>query len=245
MKCGEECEIVEYVNAKDITVKFIKTGEITKSQYCHFKKRTIKSHLTPTVFAVGIVGMEEIVDEEKKIPKSYQTWKGMLERCYSQKYQEKHPTYMGCKVCDEWLYYPNFKKWYDENYYEIEGQRMELDKDILVKNNKVYSPDSCVFVPNNINVLFTKNNKIRGKYPIGVHLHKQNNKYCALCGVFDIQIRKSKQKHLGLYDTPKEAFQIYKITKEDNIKLIADFYKDSIPEKLYDAMYKYKVEIDD
>ena len=39
MKCGEECEIVEYRNANDITVKFIKTGELVKSRYNKFKMK--------------------------------------------------------------------------------------------------------------------------------------------------------------------------------------------------------------
>ena len=120
---------------------------------------------------------------------------------------------------------------------------MNLDKDILVKNNKIYSPNTCVFVPTNINTLFTKSNKSRGKYPIGVFFHKDANKYEAHCSIF--YNGKSKLKHLGLYNTIDDAFKVYKESKEANIKQIADEYKDKIPDKLYEAMYKYEVEITD
>ena len=114
---------------------------------------------------------------------------------------------------------------------------MNLDKDILIKNNKIYSPETCVFVPHDINSLFTKANTKRGKYPIGVHFKR--NKY-------HVQIQKYKQViHLGTYDTSEEAFTVYKIAKENYIKEIADKYKDLIPKKLYDAMYEYEVEWED
>ena len=97
----------------------------------------------------------------------------MLTRCYSDKYKKKKPTYEDCKVYEELLNFQNFAKWDSENYYEIEGETMCLDKDILVKHNKIYSPETCVYVPNTINVLFTKSDKIRGNTPIGVNEQKK------------------------------------------------------------------------
>ena len=165
----------------------------------------------------------------------------MLMRCYSAKYQEKHPSYKGCYVCNEWLYYHNFKKWYDENYYEIDGKTSQLDKDILVKNNKVYSPNTCVFVPQFINTLFTK--KHRGELPIGVSYHKYSKKYKVQLSVY--KNGKSTLKYLGYYNTANEAFEVYKQAKEDYIKEVADEYKDRIPVKLYEATYEYEVNIND
>ena len=115
---------------------------------------------------------------------------------------------------------------------------MELDKDILNKGNKVYSPDTCVYVPQSINSLFTKSDKVRGEYPIGVY--KQKDKYVA-------QLNKGngKQIYLGSYSTPEEAFQAYKQAKEEYIKEVANEYKDKIPYRLYEALMNYEVEIDD
>ena len=243
MNCGEIAIIVEYANSNDITVQFKTTGEFVKTTYQYFKNGFVKSRFTPSVYGVGIIGNKKTIDENGETIKSYSVWTNMLKRCYSDKCQKTRPTYKGCCVCEEWLNYSNFKKWYDENYYEIEGQRMALDKDILVKGNKIYSPDTCVFVPQNINTLFTKRNKSRGKYPIGVYKPNNSNKYQAMCNIFYNE--KRQYKYLGLYNTIEEAFNAYKQFKEADIKQIADEYKDKIPNKLYEAMYNYKVKITD
>ena len=246
MKCGEECEVVEYRKYSDVTVRFLNTDELVKCTYSNFKIGNIKSHFTPTVYGVGIVGLEKMTEGNGKHLKSYKVWADMLRRCYSQKYQEKYPTYIDCKVCKEWLYYPNFKEWYNENYYEVDNEKMCLDKDILFKNNKVYSPETCVFVPHDINSLFVKNNASRGNLPIGVHWKKKNQKYEVRCSLFDIQTQKYKRvEYLGLYKSIEEAFNSYKQFKEENIRQVAEYYKDRIPEKLYEAMYRYEVSIDD
>ena len=241
--CGEIAFIVEYVNAHDITVQFKATGELVKTEYGAFVKGNVKSHFTPTVFGVGVTGLEPTVDENGKMLNSYKCWQNMLERCYSDKYQKKYPTYKGCYVSEGWLYYPNFKNWYDNNYYEINNQTSQLDKDILIKYNKVYSPDTCVFVPNFINSLFIKCQKSRGDFPVGVCYHKRDKKYQASLSIF--KDGKSVRKHLGSFNTANEAFEAYKQAKENYIKEVADEYKDKIPVELYKSMYAYKVEIDD
>ena len=242
-RCGEVAFIVEYVNSQDITIQFKTTGELVKTDYRTFVRGKIKSHFTATVYGTGITGLEPIRDETGEILDSYNCWKNMLRRCYSAKCQEKNPTYIGCSVCEDWLFYSNFKKWYDNNYYEIDNKTPNLDKDILVKGNKIYSPDTCVFVPSFINSLFTKSQKIRGELPIGVCYHKAIKKYQASLSVF--KNGKATTKYLGYFDTPDEAFKVYKQAKEEYIKEVADEYKDKIPAKLYEAMYSYEVSIDD
>lgn len=161
-----------------------------------------------------------------------------MRRCYDDKYHKKQWFYKGCKVCDEWLNFQNFAKWYEENYYEVEEQRMHLDKDILYKGNKLYSPDTCVFVPQEINEIFTTRKNDRGNYYIGVRI-SENGRFQARCNMYGQSI------HLGIYDSEVEAFNVYKNAKEKYIKEVANHYKLQIPKKLYDAMYKYKVEITD
>ena len=241
--CGEICFIVEYVDSKNITVQFKTSGELIKTSYGNFVKGLVKSHFTPSVYGVGITGLEPTRDENGEVLNSYTCWVDMLQRCYSAKFQEKCPTYNDCSVCDSWLYYSNFKNWYDENYYEVDNKTSHIDKDILVKGNKVYSPDTCVFVPQFINKLFTKSQKRRGELPIGVSYYKASKKYRASLSVFKNE--KKTFKHLGYFDTVNEAFEVYRRAKEDNIKEIADNYKDEIPTELYEAMYSYRVEIND
>ena len=240
---GEVMFIVEYVNARDITVQFKTTGEVVKCTYDNFMKGEVKSHFSPTVYSVGVTGIESIRDENGEKLDSYKCWTNMLERCYSAKLQTKRPTYKDCHVCDDWLYYSNFKKWYDENYYEVDGKISQLDKDILIKGNKVYSPNTCVFVPQFINTLFIKRQNDRGELPIGVYYNKRDKKYVAQLSIY--KNGKSTRKFLGYFNTAEEAFEVYKRAKESYIKDVADECKDIIPVKLYEAMYDYEVNIND
>ena len=243
---GSEMVIVEYRTNKDIDVYFPTYDCIVKNQqYGNFKKGKIKCPYERSVYGIGYIGEGEYKAKENgKQTRVYDTWHSMLTRCYDEKYQEKYPTYNGCTDCEEWYNFQNFAKWYENNYYEIEGERMCLDKDILIKHNKIYSPETCVFVPQVINKLFVKSDKTRGDSVIGTSLRK-NGKYVAGCQIFNPETGKSKKEHLGLYDSQEKAFEIYKYYKEKNIKEVADYYKEQIPNKLYNALYNYKVEITD
>lgn len=244
---GSEMVIVEYRGALDIDVYFPEYNWTAKSvQYDNFKNGNIKCPYERRYYGIGYIGEGKYkVCKNGKMTKCYNAWHSMLQRCHDEKYHKKQPTYIDCEVSKEWLNYQNFAEWYYNNYYEIEGEKMALDKDILVKGNKIYSSDTCIFVPNNINVLFTKSDKARGKYPIGVTYHKQARKFMALCNVYDFEENKIKRKNLGLYDSSQQAFEVYKEFKERYIKKVANYYKDKIPSKLYDSLYNYEVEIND
>lgn len=170
--------------------------------------------------------------------REYAQWTYMIHRCYYHAVQEVKPTYRDCFVCDEWLTASKFAEWArkSENGY-IEGH--VLDKDILVKGNKVYSPDTCCFVPPRVNGLLIKRQNDRGAYPIGVT--KNNNGFSASIN------KRDKCIYIGTYPTPKEAFFAYKEAKEAYIKEVAQEYYDrgEITKKVYDALMKYEVEITD
>ena len=186
----------------------------------------------------------DILGNQKLKKKSYEYWSHMIERCFSEKFKNKKICYKDVICCNEWVCYSNFKIFFEQNYYEIEGERMHLDKDILYKGNKIYSPKTCIFVPQRINSLFTKSNALRGNLPIGVK-DSRHNKFVASCAIACNNYKKSKDIHIGTFNTPEEAFNAYKTFKEKYIKQVADEYKDKIPKKLYDAMYNWKVEITD
>lgn len=243
---GSEMVIVEYRKYSDIDVYFPEYNYTVKNiTYQNFKKGNIKCPYEKRTYGIGYLGEGKYKSKiNGKNTKCYKVWKSMLQRCYDSKYHEKSPTYKNCEVHNEWLNYQNFAKWYYDNYYEIEGEIMCLDKDILIKGNKIYSPDNCIFVPITINNLFTKSDKARGNNPIGVSDWK-NGKYQVNCHLINPETGESKQEYLGLYDTQEKAFEIYKYYKEKNIKQVADYFKKEIPEKLYKVLYKYEVEIDD
>ena len=243
-KFNNRMEIIEYKNFNDIIVKF-SDGSKRKTTYQHFKEGNIVSKYDKTIMNVGYLGEGKYKPIENGYHSlNYKTWRSMLDRCYNENFHKKETTYEKCEVCEKWHNFQNFSKWFEENYYKIEGEKTHLDKDILNKGNKLYSPETCIFVPQRINKLFIKSNKSRGKYPIGVTLHKGCNNFCSRCSILD-ENNNIIRKEIGYFKTIEEAFLAYKTFKEQYIKQVADEYKDKIPKKLYDAMYNYKVEITD
>ena len=236
---GTIMKIIKCNNNHDIWIEFQDEYKIkVHTTYDIFLKGKVSNPYDKTIYGVGYIGEGNY--SRTKSSDIYKKWHGMLKRCYDPYELNRHPTYIDCTVCKEWLCLQNFGKWYEENYYKIEGEEMELDKDILFKGNKIYSPQTCIFVPHNINNLFVKNNSLRGDLPIGVSFHKRDKKFYAQCN-----ITKKEKKWLGYFNTIEEEFLSYKIFKEKYIKEIANKYKDLIPQKLYDAMCRYKVEIND
>ncbi|MFR7571700.1 MAG: hypothetical protein ACLUVM_02710 [Blautia faecis] len=140
---------------------------------------------------------------------------------------------------EEWKNFSNFRYWYEKNNYG--GSNLNLDKDILYKGNKIYSPDTCCLVPGFINTLFTNRKANRGELPLGVYKEEKNGKTCYRAGM---EVNGQSIK-LGTFKTPEEAFQKYKEYKEQYIKDTAKRYKDKIPYSVYEAMMNWKVEITD
>lgn len=242
-KIGRKLKLIEYNNSKDIVVEF-EDGYKTKSSYKEFKNGVVKSPYDRTVFGVGYLGEGKYkAYEDNKITEPYNVWRGVIRRCCSESFKIERPTYKDCEICEEWHNFQTFGKWFDENYYQIENEDIQLDKDILHKGNKLYSPDNCVFVPSRINSLFIKNDANRGNYPIGVTFKKSTGRYTSYYN--KVINGEYKRIHLGYFSNPTEAFYIYKNAKEKYIKEMAEEYKDRIPQKLYEAMYKYEVEITD
>jgi len=237
---GSVMQIIKYDNAHDVTVRF-DNGYTTTCEYKSFRKGGVKNPYDKTVYGHGYIGEGKYKSSinDKQTPQSV-AWNSMMCRCYSPKFQSRTPSYLGCEVCDEWLNFQNFARWYDDNYYQISSKAMCLDKDIIFKGNKVYSPETCVFVPSDINILFVKRNAVRGRYPIGVNYYKALNKYQASCNNCTCGT-----KYLGYFDTPEEAFYAYKCYKEQLIKDIANLYRGLIPIRLFNAMTGYVVDIDD
>jgi hypothetical protein len=237
---GSLMEIVKYKNTKDMLVKFIETSTTVTASYDNFIRGKVKNPYDKTVCGIGCIGkgLHKTSIEGKHTPQ-YKTWKNMIERCYNKNFHKSRAAYTDCFVCDEWLNFQVFADWYNNNFYQIDNEKMHLDKDILIKGNKVYSADTCIFVPLTINILYSSNTKIKGEYPIGVYWSNQNKKYIAQYNNI------TGERNNKAFDTPEEAFYTYKYHKEKYIKFIANKYKNRIPEKLYNAMYTYQVEITD
>lgn len=235
---------VEYVNNKtEVIIMCPVHGEFLQRPDMHIRgqgcPRCKPSQKTrKLVFGVGINDSNEcVLNDDGTLKDSYRHWYNMLARCYSESVKKRSPQCKGCTVCEEWFRYSIFKAWYDIN--SVEG--WALDKDILVKGNKCYSPQTCCFVPQEINSLFTRRSKCRGKCPIGVHYKKKGwkRKFVASLNVDGIH------KSVGSFFTPEEAFEAYKIAKEAEIKKVANRYKETLEQRVYEALCNYKVEITD
>lgn len=133
----------------------------------------------------------------------YVTWVNMLRRCYSPAEHARQPTYIGCSVAPEWHSFMAFRAWMVEQ----DWQGRHLDKDILVPGNKVYAPNTCLFVSQAINCLINDYGDGRGRHPLGVSWHKRDQRFRAQCGL------DGKNRYLGLYDTADEAHAAWQQAK--------------------------------
>ena len=188
------------------------------------------------IYGVGVNDFTYAAKIDGKMVKQYNLWTSMLKRCYSVKYHEARPTYIGCNVSDNFKHYTYFFEWC-QNQIGFGGCDFSLDKDLIYKGNKEYNPDNCIFIPKEINNVLTKCNAARGILPIGVS--KKGNNYIALCRA------EGKQICLGTYNTPELAFNAYKAFKEAHIKELAEKYKTTIDQRAYLALMNYEVSIDD
>lgn len=248
---GYKMKIIEYNGRDDIWIEFQDEHKArVHKTYQNFKKGEVKNPYHPSIYGVGYLGVgKHKTNENGKQTRKYKEWYCRFNICYNEYELNRNPTYKNVNVCEEWYNFQNFGDWYDEwlsLYPNDLNEKLCIDKDILVKGNKLYSPKTCMLVPERINMLFLKCDANRGKYPIGVCWHKNTNKFMASCSILD-ENGKKKFKNLGYYNTPNEAFLAYKEFKEKYIKLVADEYylQDKIPKIVYDAMYNWIVEIDD
>lgn len=238
-KQGYLIKIVQYNGTFDCDIEFLYNGHrVYKVEYWVIKSGSVKNPYHPSLRGVGYLGVGEHMSYKNgKCLEKYNVWNRMLSRCYNEDYHTLHPTYKDVIVCEEWHNFQNFAQWYEDNYKPEYMKGWHLDKDILFKGNKIYSSETCCFVPREINSLFISRRKKRGVLPIGVSVEGQ--KYCAKVNI------KPKHIRIGAFNTPEEAFKAYKVEKEKYIKEMADKWKDLIDPKVYDTLYNYKVEIDD
>ena len=238
-KSSGDFKVLKYNGSKDVEIQFINTGFETVVQLGDIKNGYVKDPYSPSVCGVGIIGTKYPVSEGGVLTKEYELWTGMLERCYSDSFKKKRPTYEGCKASENFKSYEYFYEWC---YKQIgfTNKYWQLDKDLLVKGNKVYNENTCVFLPKEINSLLIKHEASRGEHLIGVYWHKRGKAFAS-----KVNKNKGKQEHLGLFKTEIGAFNAYKKAKEAFIKEQANKWKGQIDDRAYNALMNYTVEITD
>ena len=225
---GIEFEVVKRVQGQKFLVRFCtpegfeavcKAGNITKG--------AVRYPFKPSHAGVGVLGTFPVNVSDYQ----YKSWSGMLKRVYKPT-PSQLSQYGDCSVSEDWHAYENFYHWATHQQYQ-EG--WHLDKDLLIKGNREYNQDACVYLPKDINIFLTARRNHRGMYPVGVTYHERLDKYQATCNVA------GKSVYLGLFSDPATAFLAYKKEKESYAKALAKAWTGVISAKAVDALLKYEV----
>ena len=238
-KSSGDFKIVKYNGSKDVEIQFVNTGFETSVQLGSIRNGKVKDPYLASVYGIGVLGTKYPSTINDVQTKEYKLWCNMLQRCYSDSLKKRRPTYEGCEVSGKFLYYEYFYEWCNKQI-GFNNNEWHLDKDLLVKGNKVYSEKTCVFLPNEINSLLTRREALRGKHLIGVYWRNTKKAFVA-----QVNKNKGSPEWLGSFNTELEAFNAYKTAKETFIKEQANKWKGKIGERAYEALMKYKVNIDD
>ena len=236
-------KIVKYSDSRNVEIQFLKTGYRKVAEVKEVRSGEIKDPYLPSVYGVGVLGAKYPTRVNGVKTKEYVLWTNMLVRCYSDSSKKRRPTYEGCEVSDNFKNYEYFYEWCNKQIgFTNEGNEnpFHLDKDLLIKGNKVYSEDTCVFIPAEINTLLIKCAATRGEHLIGVSWHKTRKAFVA-----KVNKSKGKREYLGFFNTEIEAFKAYKKAKESFIKEQANKWKSQIDDRAYEALMNYTVEITD
>ena len=233
-RCGI-CTVIEYVSYVEVYVKF-EDGNIVKTRVQSLGKGHCRNLNSKLVLGVGINDMLG-AEKTKEFIKQRQMWFGVLQRCFSIKLLERRPTYKNCKVSESWLWLSNFIKDIKsiENYEKSLNGGWQLDKDLLSNEGKLYSKDTCCFIPRSLNLVISSYPKKLNGLPKGVKLSK-GGRY------FAILQKEGNQIFLGSYDSVEEASRVYNIAKKEHLLNIADSIKDIVPENVYKALVNFNLE---
>ena len=232
-------KVLKYNDSANVVIQFLKTGYETSVTLGNIRKGEVKDPYSPSVYGVGILGTKYHITINGVKTREYALWKSMLQRCYSDSFKKKRPTYEGCEVSDKFKSYEYFYEWCHSQV-GFGNQDWHLDKDLLIKGNKVYNESTCVFLPKEINLLLIKRDNNRGEHLIGVCWHNASKAFVA-----QVSKNKGKQEHLGLFKTETEAFNAYKQAKESFVKEQAEKWKGKIDIRAYNALLNYQVVITD
>ena len=226
---GYKTQVIECKSYYEIRIVFLDNNYQCTVRADHLRKGHVKNPFHRTNSGVGFIGVGKHLACINGVDTPiYKSWCNMLKRCYTKSYQSSRPTYQGCSVAEIWHNFQNFAEWYaNQEHYE---KGYHLDKDLLIDGNKVYSPETCVLAPVEINSLFTDHGSARGDYPLGVSFHKHIGKFSASVSI------NAKLKSLGYFDTVEQASQAYQVAKKANIKRMALEWQDRIDKRLFDAL---------
>lgn len=227
---GTLMKVIKYTKSTDIEVQFLDDHQciIRNQSYNNFLRGTIKNPYDKTMYDIGFLGEGEYVTTIDNVTtKVFYYWSNMMKRCYSKTTRDKNTAYYNiATVCEEWHNFQNFAKWFSENIYEYHEGRLHIDKDILGNDSKIYSPDTCVIIPQRINMIFMNKPNVYG-LPSGIR--KNINSYTV----------SYSGKRIGTTKTLIEAIRMHDTAQLEHVKEVANKYKNKIPEKVYNILMNW------
>lgn len=170
-----------------------------------------------------------------KPTQEYQTWCCMLARCYSQKVCDRQPRYLDCTAHEDFHDFQKFCEW--ASCQAGYGKGWQLDKDFL-SETKMYSPETCLFLPREINNFLIGRSANRPGMLKGVCARGKG--YVAQC-----QLGNGRKFQSKVLSSVHEAWLQYKQVKEGYAKEIAAKWQSQIDPRAYEALMNYQVEITD
>lgn len=230
---GTLMRIIEYIDSSNIIVEFQDEFKYKKkTQYVNFKTGRVKNPYDKTVFGVGFLGDGEHGSwkNRRNSRDTYLVWVAMLQRCYVDLKGKQKPYYGIATVCDEWLNFQNFAEWYENHYYDIPNERLHIDKDIKIKNNKIYSPETCILIPQKINEIFRENNRKTTDADLPATIKRCDNGY-------KVRFRK---ENLGTYDTVDKCLNKYNEKKAIYIRELVEEYGNLLPTEVAEILLQWK-----
>lgn len=237
---GCKIKILEYKEHEDVIIQFQDDMKFTRStSLANIRKGWVKNPYHPEVRGVGFIGIGPHKGRnmgDRSPCNEYKHWSNMMTRSYCEKYHALFPTYITCSVTEEWHNYQEFAEWCQWQV-GFGMDKYVLDKDLLALKGspKIYSPESCIFLPPEINALIVTQDKKDKKYPAGISFQNGSQKYIVSCAI------NGKNKNLGRYKCPEEAFSVYKDFKENLVRSKAEEYKDRIDERAYHGLLNFTI----
>ena len=225
-----KCFVIDYKDSGNVLVMFYEPLYVTKCTYSSLIKGFVENPFFPSVYGRGYIGIGKFSCKDVEVQR---IWRNLMSRAYCDEYHKTHHTYRDVEVCKEWLCFQNFAEWCVKqkgfNSKGLNGRSFSLDKDILSKGGNIYSPETCCFVPNEVNIcIISKAGKTSNVRQAGAGWTARISKH-------------GKEVYLGSFNSKEEAFQIYKEAKESYVREIAEKWKEEIDEKVYANLKSWKL----
>lgn len=231
---GENYILVKPVGETKFTIEFI---DEHRYSYDVNKEKILTNRVVnpygPSVYNRGFRGVgphQSCLPSGKQNP-LYTKWTAMLKRCYSETCRHEYPSYTHVEVCEEWLNFQEFANWCVNDGKYMTGH--ELDKDLLSGESKIYSPETCCFIPSEINstiiVPFKPTSKLE---PRGISLTPY--------GKYKVStVKNGITTHRGNFDDLDTAIEVYVKNTKEKIHELANKYKSQITEEVYNRLMNY------